>query len=270
MMVKSTEDFESLRDYRIPGLDLGADFQHPAYSGRSILNIPGSVSKLLGAPAFRAPALDAEILSRLGGSYQRIILLLVDALSFLRFQSWLDEPEFSFWGRQAENGFLLPITSVVPSTTCAALTSLWTGKSPAEHGVVGYEMWLKEYVMVANMITHSPFSFLGQSGSLRNAGFDPVAFLNSMTLGTHLADSGVRTYALQPASILGSGLSDMFLQNVIRLGYYSTSDFCVSLRQLIESRSREKSFVWAYWSEVDTLSHKFGPDDERVRHVLEP
>jgi predicted AlkP superfamily pyrophosphatase or phosphodiesterase len=266
MLETPFEFLESLKDHQIPGLDLGTGFQHPIYSGRSILNIPGSVSKLLGAPVFGTPPLDVEILSRLGDSYQRIILLLVDALSYLRLRSWLSDPEFSVWRRLAENGLLLPITSVVPSTTCAALTSLWTGKSPAEHGVVGYELWLKEYGMVTNMITHSPFSFTGQDGTLRNTGFDPITFLNAATLGTHLADNGVHSYALQPASILGSGLSDMFLQNVTRLGYYSTSDFCVTLRQLIEAKSREKSFIWAYWSEVDTLSHKFGPDDERVRY----
>ena len=30
-----------------------------------------------------------------------------------------------------------PITSVVPSTTATALTSITTGLSPGEHGVVG-------------------------------------------------------------------------------------------------------------------------------------
>lgn len=266
-MVDASSPFlTSLKNYSIPGLDLGSSFQHPDYSGRSILNIPGSVSKLLGAPDFGAPTLDAEILSQLETSYQCIILLLVDALSFLRFQSWLNEDAFSFWRRMAGKGILVPITSVVPSTTCAALTSLWTGKSPAEHGIVGYELWLREFGMVTNMITHSPFSFQGQAGSIRNSGFDPVAFLNSATLGTHLAGSGVHSYALQPVSILGSGLSDMFLHNVTRLGYHSTGDFCVTLKQLIEGKSKEKLFVWAYWSEVDTLSHKFGPDDERVRY----
>ena len=157
-----------------------------------------------------------------------------------------------------------PLTSVTPSTTCAALTSIWTGKSPAEHGIVGYEQWLKEYGMVANMITHAPFSFEGQVGSLRHAGFAPTEFLSSATLGSHLTQAGVGSYALQPSSLLGSGPSEMFLPNVTRIGYHSTSDLCVSLRQLIEATPNEKMFVYAYWSEVDTLSHRYGPDDERV------
>ena len=40
-----------------------------------------------------------------------------------------------------------PITSVAPSTTACALTTLVTGKVPAEHGVVGYRVALGGEVM---------------------------------------------------------------------------------------------------------------------------
>jgi predicted AlkP superfamily pyrophosphatase or phosphodiesterase len=40
-----------------------------------------------------------------------------------------------------------PITSVAPSTTACALTSLVTGRVPAEHGVVGYRVALGDDVM---------------------------------------------------------------------------------------------------------------------------
>ena len=40
-----------------------------------------------------------------------------------------------------------PITSVAPSTTACALTTLVTGKVPAEHGVVGYRVALDGDVM---------------------------------------------------------------------------------------------------------------------------
>ena len=255
-----------IQNHRVPGLDLGAGFLHPDYSGQSILNLPSTVSNLFEAPAFGSAPLRPEILSKLVGSYQRVILLLVDALSLQRFQAWIQEPECAVWRHLVDLGIFAPLCSVVPSTTCAALTSIWTGKAPAEHGVVGYEMWLKEYGMVANMITHAPFSFVGQAGSLRSTGFLPTEFLNVPTLGSHLAASGIHSYGLQPIHILGSGLSDMFFPNVTRIGYYSTSDFCITLRQLIEAKAKERMFVWAYFSEVDTLSHKYGPEDERVRY----
>lgn len=262
----SPELLPLIQNNRLPGLDLGPGFSYPDYSGQSILNLPSTITDLLGVPPFGKHTLRSEITSQLGGRYQRIILLLVDALSLHRFQNWLQEPDFAIWNELMGSGLLAPMTSVVPSTTCAALTSIWTGKSPAEHGIVGYELWLKEYGMVANMITHAPFSFEGQAGSLRYAGFVPTGFLSSATLGSHLATAGVGSYGLQPSSVLGSGLSDMFLPSVTRIGYHSTSDLCISLRQLIEVQSRQRMFVYAYWSQVDTLSHKYGPEDERVRY----
>jgi hypothetical protein len=254
-----------LKGQRIKGLASNLSFQYPAYNGQSILNIPNSICSLLGVREFGAPALRLEILGAMKGPYKRVIFLLVDALAYHRLQSWIGEPEFAIWKRLAQGGLLAPLTSVTPSTTCAALTSLWTGKSPAQHGVVGYELWLKEFGMVANMITHAPFSFERQIGTLQHAGFVPQDFLGLPTLGTHLSAHGLKPYAFQNYSILGSGLSNMFFPDVTRIGFHSSSDLWISLRQLIENRPDERAYYWAYWPDVDTYSHKFGPNDERVR-----
>jgi hypothetical protein len=37
----------------------------------------------------------------------------------------------------------------------------------------------------------------------------------------------------------------------------------VNLRQLIEAKQHEKLYLWTYWSGYDSLSHRYGPDDER-------
>lgn len=255
----------SLKSHRIEGLNLGGDFLYSNYSGQSILNIPASICHWLGVPEFGAPALRTEILSSLGGPYKRVIFLLVDALALNRLQAWLDEPEFAIWKQLAEAGLLAPLTSVTPSTTCAALTSLWTGRAPSEHGVAGYELWLKEYGVVANMILHSPFSFEKQPGALRAAGFVAEEFLQMPTVGQHLASHGVQFFGLQHHSILNSGLSNMFFPDVKRIGYLTPNDLFISLRNLMEETSKERAYYWVYWADVDTFSHKFGPEDERVR-----
>ncbi|MFD1730939.1 alkaline phosphatase family protein [Deinococcus malanensis] len=43
-------------------------------------------------------------------------------------------------------------TSVFPSTTMAALTTLHTGRAPAEHGYLGLSVWLEELGRVVNLI----------------------------------------------------------------------------------------------------------------------
>lgn len=269
-MADLTAEFRQvLQSQRLPGLDLGGDIIYPQYNGLSVLNLPNAVCELLGVPAFGGAAMQPQLLAQLGGPYRRVVLTLVDALALHRLRAWMQEPEFAIWRRLQEVGVLAPLTSLVPSTTAAILTSFWTGRAPAEHAVVGYELWLREFGVVANMITHSPFGFERQgnvnAGMLQLAGFTPETFLQLPTFGSHLAANGVRAHAVQHHSILGSGLSNMFFADVQRTGFPAPADGWVSLRKLIENRPHERSFYWMYWADADTLSHKYGPDDERVR-----
>jgi hypothetical protein len=124
-------------------------------------------------------------------------------------------------------------------------------------------MWLKEYGVVANTILQSPASYQGDLGSLERAGFDPEKFLPFATLGSHLKGSGVPSYVLQHASILNSGLSRMFFKHASLLRFFTAADLWVNLRDLLENHPRERLFAYVYWHEIDTLSHFYGPDDER-------
>jgi hypothetical protein len=261
----SVEQLPILAKHRLPGIELGEGFIYPNYNGRSILNLPSSLCQLLGAPALGAGPLETSILASLGGDIQRVVLVLMDALSLRRLQAWMGGDVAPVWAELAERGQLNALTSITPSTTSAALTSLWTGRSPSEHGITGYEMWLKEYGLVANTILHTPMSFeSGGAGSLKHAGFKPEKFVEFRTLGTHLATHGVKSYALQHRSILHSGLSTILFQDVEAQAFYTAADLWINLRSLLEQKANERLFVWVYWSEVDHFGHLYGPDDERT------
>jgi predicted AlkP superfamily pyrophosphatase or phosphodiesterase len=152
----------------------------------------------------------------------------------------------------------------VPSTTSAALPALWSGRDAAEHGITGYEMWMKEYGVIANAILHAPITYRDDVGSLERAGFDPEKFLPFPTLGTHLLAHGVEPYALQHRRILRSGLSKMLFRDVDAHAFHTAADLWINLRHLLEEKARQRLYVWAYWSEVDHFGHLYGPDDERT------
>jgi hypothetical protein len=256
---------------RLPGLDLGADFTYPDYTAGSILNVPASLCRSLGAPDFGAPPLRPVIASAMPLGVRRLVFILMDALSLSRFRRWLAEGLTPVWPRLEQQGLLAPLTSIVPSTTASALTSLWTGRSAAQHGIAGYELWLKEYGIVTNMITHQPMSYQVRftQSSLESAGFRPETFLPFQTLGTHLAGHGVKSYAYQHFSISSSGLSRMFFKDVKVHSVSTATNLWIDLRQLMEGQPDERLFVWVYWGEVDHLSHFYGPDDERPRAEFE-
>ena len=242
-------------------LDEGMIF--PLYAGGSILNIPGSLCRWMGAPGFGAQPLEANVLSSLGNNFRRVVLILMDAMSLERFQRWIGEGLAPAWLQLVQDGILLPLTSTIPSTTSTALTSIWTGRSPMEHGTVGYELWLKEYGVVANMITHAPISFRGDIGSLAKAGFEPEKAFSFPTLGTHMLQNGIQTYAFLHNNIVRSGLSRMLFRDAHSQGFSTAAELWINLRALIESKPNERQFLWVYWGEVDHYSHFHGPEDER-------
>jgi hypothetical protein len=252
-----------LKTHRLPNLDLGENLVYPHYEGYSILNIPPSLCGWLEAPGFGSEPLRYPELNNLTQGIRRVIFILMDALGLALFQSWLDKAQLPVWQSLLGEGLLVPLTSLSPSTTSSALTTLWYGRSPAEHGIAGYELWLREYGVTANMILHSPITYRNDTGSLAKAGFQPETYLPFTSLGTHLGAHGVKPYVFQHASILHSGLSKMLYKDVETRSFNTSTDLWLNLRDLVNGHPAERQFIWVYWSEVDHYSHQYGPEDER-------
>jgi hypothetical protein len=252
-----------IKGHHLPIFPKGAEFISPHYDGLSILNLASGICQLLGVPEIQPRSLNPTLLAPFGDEIRRVILVLIDALAFHRLQRWLADGTAPIWGSMLDNGVLAPLTSAVPSTTSTCLPTIWSGLSPAEHGMIGYELWLKEYGVVANMIRHTPFMIGRPGGSLEMAGFQPELALSTLTLGTHLREQGIPAYAFQPYDIVSSGLSRMFLKDVAIQPYGTSSDLWISMRNHLEEIADERAFIWAYWSELDFNGHNYGPDHER-------
>ncbi|MBN1231345.1 MAG: alkaline phosphatase family protein [Anaerolineales bacterium] len=242
--------------------DFPSNLIFPDYLGGSIANLPASITNMLGAPPIHGVPLYSSY-EQVDQSYDNVVFMLIDALAYLRFEKWIDEGKLPYWKKIIERGALQKLTSVAPSTTANALTTLWTGHTSVEHGIVAYEVWLKEYGVVANMILHSPISLKGTTGSLEKAGFNPEEILPVPTMGPYLLEHGIDTHVFQPAEIAHSGLSRTFMQAVDMNPFYTTSDLVVSLRDFLEKPAPGKRGIWAYWGAVDGYGHHFGPDDNR-------
>jgi predicted AlkP superfamily pyrophosphatase or phosphodiesterase len=266
MLDLSNEILPKLKNHHIEGINTGKNSILPYYQGLSLVNIPNSICQFLGAEPFGAPPLNPQLMDTLGGPYENIIYLLADGVRLNFFQSFLKKAP---WNELASDSIFSPLTSITPSTTSAALTTIWTGAYPAEHGILGYEVWLREYGMIANMILHSAFTFQGDNGGLQRAGFDPLTFLPVPTIGPHLLKNGIQPFALQNISIAYSGLSQMLFPGVEVIPFRNNGDFFVSLEQLMERQQGRSTYAYAYWESIDTLSHRFGPNDVRNTREFE-
>ena len=186
-------------------------------------------------------------------------------------QTWLDKGLQkrhlqANWGKIQELGMFSPLTSVVPSTTANALTCLWTGRLPAEHGVIGYELFLKEFGITLNMILQTQVHPIPKNEA-EMAPHDLSSFLPVPTLGNHFLKYGIQPYAFQHEAICGSGLSRMLFPNVQKVSFLSPQDMWQKVNDLLEIQNPPRKYIYLYWSDIDTLSHHDGPNSRKTRHA---
>lgn len=235
-------------------LQLPDAFVRPEYNGRSIANIPPTIAAMLGVPFDGLPPLDAELWQPLGDDIQRVVLLIVDGFGWNLLQKGL--PSFqSLLGKTAVSQ---TITSIYPSTTVAALSSLWTGLAPAQHGMAGLKLFMPDYATTSLMLRFSP-PFSKYPNDLIDAGLDAEKFLHGQGFGEQLTAAGVNSYAVKGREIIDSALSKMHDRGVTEgIGFSTVPEMFVQLRQLLEDKIDENIFVSAYWPMVDTLAHIHG------------
>ena len=203
----ASQSLARIQAARLPGLDgLDDDAIFPAYDGLSIANVAPTLAALLGVDLGTGPTLWSPLWEMWRGRVDRVVFVILDALGYLALQEALaTQPDLAF-ARVARAGVCAPLTSVFPSTTTAATTTFATGQPPAAHGMLGYELFLREFSRTANMILLSARG-AKRSGELVPLGLKHETFIPVPSVAQRLAAQGIPTFALLPANILDSGLS---------------------------------------------------------------
>ena len=136
------------------------------------------------------------------------------------------------------------ITSVAPTTTATALTSLTTGMCPGEHGLVGYRMDMGSSVM-------NTLRWGDERGDLRRthapADVQPcVPFM------------GVKVPVISKAELEDTGFTEAHLRGSTPRGWRVASSIPVIIEQLLAAG---EPIVYAYYDGLDKVSHErgFGP-----------
>ena len=257
-----------LREYRpapalCDGLGLPAHLVWPRYEGRSVGNLAATVGRALGVPLDGVlPPLADELLDGMLDGVKRVILLVMDAMGWMALRRVMATDAGLVFHRLAEQGRLMPLTTTFLSTTNSVLSSIWTGCPPAQHGLLGYELYLREWMMAVEAIGFSS-PFAPFSNTLLAWGFDPEAFLPVPSLAQRLAPFGVPTYSVIQKGLTSTPLSRMHFRGAKEVrGHSYGSDFWLTLRRTLSAQGNGRRLIAGYWSAVDTLAHKFGPEDE--------
>lgn len=135
-----------------------------------------------------------------------------------------------------------PITTVVPSTTAAALTSLSTGVPPAEHGLVGYRMRIAAQVL---NVLRWEVPHRGRPPEPERV--QPV-----------LPFLGHRVPVVAPSQFRETGFSGAYLRGTALHGWVTTAVLVEACRRLVAAG---EEFVYAYYDGIDKVAHAHGITD---------
>ena len=232
----------------------------PDYAGGSIANLPWTLLEAFGIPPETLPPLRADVLDPAFFKDARVVVLLViDALGLNSFE-WARE-------RQALAALAQPLvesrlTSVFPSTTAAALTTLQTGYAPSQHGIPGYTLYLAAQVATVNMVTWKP---VGGGKSPRPMP-EPKGFLGVPNIYQRLAKAGIETSIVSHLAFVDSALTNLQSAGVPYSGHRTPAEFAGLL--LREAQRPGQRFVFGYWDGFDALSHTYGPQSDTALNEL--
>lgn len=251
---------------RYGALNLPGEWIAPNYGGRSIANVPATIVRAFGGEISTAP-LQPAIAGHLLSGVRRVVFVVADALGYSKLLAVLERnPQNGFGALLRGGATLVPITSVFPSTTTSALTTLWSGYMPAEHGFLGYQLFLREFGVRAEMLAFSPSATVpfGRD-QLIAAGLDPDKFLSSPSLAQMLGIYGVSSYHLLLGPYVKSGLSRVQMRGAKEIrGVVTSSDLWVVLREMLEAKKDERALFAAYWGGVDGVGHLYGASSPTV------
>jgi hypothetical protein len=172
----------------------------------------------------------------------QVVLLLLDGLGWRQLEERRDlAPVMS----GMTGG---PITSVIPTTTATALTSISLGVAPAAHGVVGYR------VQVAGPSGPEVMNVL----RWRTRSGDARPFVPPGSFQPAAAFAGRGVPVVTRAEFLATGFTAAHLQGTRQIGWMLPSSLVVEVGRLLTTG---EPFVYAYYDGIDKVAHVHGFGD---------
>lgn len=204
----------------------------------SIVSVTNSLLKHFGVEPHHAtlPKLDDLLIK----NYKNVVLLVMDGMGINVLERNL--PRNAFLRKYIKS----EISSVYPCTTTAAITSILTGKTPNEHGWIGWSNYFKEVDKCIDLFSNHV------SGTENDASNEhlPNKILAYESFFSQIG-SKVKSYAVSP-------FSEYFANNI--------DEICDHIKTLCSNDS--KKFIYAYHNQPDHDMHNFGVSTHGIKMMM--
>ena len=222
----------------------------PDYRGGGLVNLMSSIATALGGSSPYPPlaVLPPESLA----DARHLVLLVIDGLGF----QYLSNRDGAL--RRHLRG---QMTSVFPSTTASAIPSFLTGLAPQQHGLTGWNMYFREIGAIAAPL---PFRFRAGRHALRDAGITPAQLFGLTPLFDRLP---LPCHVVSPQPIIHSDFNVALSGKAQRHGYETLDEMFAVIAGILRSDA-PRSYVYAYWPQLDSLAHEHGIHSDAVAEAF--
>lgn len=204
----------------------------PRYAGGSLADVLPAALTALGVPGETGgPPLTPT---------QRVAVVLIDGLGAEALRA--HPTEAAFLSTMLDGPGSATITTVFPSTTPIALTSLGTGLTPGEHGITGLFLRLGADRLVNTLALPAQADYR----ALQPA---PTAFERA-------ADAGVAVTRIGPKAFATGGFSGAGLRGGDYLGAESVGERIAATATAV--RRGERALTYTYFGDLDATGHRSG------------
>lgn len=220
----------------------------PNYAGGGLVNLVAELEhRLTGVSA--APRLSRDIAAHIPDA-STYVLVLFDGLGDHQLEH-ADAADL----REAR---VASLDAPFPSTTTVALSTIATGTPPAQHGLLGYQMYLDDIDAVVNTIRWTtPWGDPVE--------YDTASLLPSPNLWERLSASGIEPISIQPAHFRGSALSDALYRGARFEPIHSIED---SIDAAVQLASGSPRFLLVYLPHVDFAAHVTGQGSSEYAEAM--
>ncbi len=241
---------------------INSKFVYPQYNQDCISNIPKTILQLFNIKKGTEPTCQNHM-EEIGYRINKVVLLVIDGFGFNQFLKHHKENRFLV--NLTKQG-VSPLTSVYPSQTTNALTTLNTGLTPQEHGLFEYFIYLRE-VGIVNALR---FELIGSKNRSRlvDQGYDPSIMFKGENIQQQLNKEGIHTFTHMHISNAANACTKLVFNGSTIVPALKTADAIVKLRKNIE-KNKDSAYFFVHLETLDTISHEYGPQSEEYTAELQ-
>jgi Type I phosphodiesterase / nucleotide pyrophosphatase len=225
----------------------------PGAPGPDLVDFSRAMASLCGVHGLKLSP-DGEKLRELVGPAEHQVLVLIDGLGVEQLERF---PRDGFLHSRSRT----EMRSVFLASTAPALTSLYTGEYPAQHGVLAW--WLR--LPDADMnVTILPFIERFSERPLTELGVEADAVLTVPSLIGRMTH---RPLAILPDELVGSVYSTYSSGGTEQVGYAEVTEaFELATARLLAATA--PTFTYLYLPQADSVAHADGCDDHKVLELF--